>query len=654
VVERDSLSGTGISSDLVGKATGGRKLIAVVYADMVGYSRLIGLDDAGTLRRLRTLRRALIDPAIREHGGRVVQTAGDSLLIVFDSIDGAVRCAVSVQQQVPVYDGDQPPDRRIRFRVGINIGDVIAHGTDLHGDGVNIAARLEAECPVGGICVSRSVRDHVHGRLDLAFEPIGTLALKNIARPVEAFVMRLDADAQRPVTETALAGILRRITWRRIWPAAALMSLLVIAVAIWFVVTPAKTPSRVASIPRFSIVVLPFTNLSGDPGQDYLGDVITEGLTTALARIRDSFVIARSTAFTYKGKPIDVKQIGKDLGVRYVLEGSAERAGNRVRVNAQLIDATTGAHLWADQFDADRSDVLRMQDEIIIRLARALEVQLASVDIARATRARPDNLDAEDLAERCEAGLYNAESEQTRTDAAFSLCEQALQIDQRNVLAMSFLAYRYLTPVINAQSANPQADIRQADELATQALTNDRGSYVAHLAKAYVLLAQNRAEEAVVEAEHSLALNPSFISAYVVLAEASNFAGRPDRALEYAGLAIRLSPRDPLLRWFYHDKGWAFFMKGQYDQAIEWLRRAAAISPTQKFTQLLLASGLALTGHEAEAHAALQRYLALRGVNSTTIVQLRAGQLAIADNPVWVDYNERLFDGLRKAGMAER
>ncbi len=196
------MSGTGIISDLVGKAAGGRKLIAVVYADMVGYSRLIGLDDAGTLRRLRTLRRALIDPAIREHGGRVVQTAGDSLLVVFDSIDGAVRCAVNVQQQVPVYDGDQPPDRRIRFRVGINIGDVIAHGTDLHGDGVNIAARLQAECPVGGICVSRAVRDHVHGRLDLAFEPIGELTLKNIARPVEAFVLRLDPAAEASASAT--------------------------------------------------------------------------------------------------------------------------------------------------------------------------------------------------------------------------------------------------------------------------------------------------------------------------------------------------------------------------------------------------------------------------------------------------------------------
>jgi tetratricopeptide (TPR) repeat protein len=364
-------------------------------------------------------------------------------------------------------------------------------------------------------------------------------------------------------------------------------------------------------------------------------------------------VIARSTAFTYKGKPIGVKQIGKDLGVRYVLEGSAEQASNHVRVNAQLIDAETGAHLWADQFDADRSDLLQMQDEIIIRLTRAIGIQLIAVDIARTARARPDNLDAQDLAERCMVALDNSGSDKMRMDVAYSFCERALHIDNRNALALSLVSFKYIEPVINAQSANPQADVRQADELATQALASDPDSSLAHLVKANILMTQNREEEAIVEAERSLALNPSFITAYVVLATASNFAGRPDRALEFSDTAIRLSPRDPALPWFYHNKGWAFFMKRHYDQAIKLLDRAVALAPLQKFTQLLLASALALTGHEAEAQAALHRYFSLGGVNSRTIAQLRAGQLAIADNPVWVEYNERLFDGLRKAGMAE-
>ena len=330
------MSATGSNLDVAGKAAGGRKLIAVVYADMVGYSRLIGLDDAGTLRRLRTLRRALIDPAIREHGGRVVQTGGDSLLVAFDSIDGAVRCAVKVQQQVPVYDGDQPPDRRIRFRIGINIGDVIPEGTNLHGDGVNIAARLEAECPVGGICVSRTVRDHVHGRLDLPFEAIGSLALKNIARPVEAFVVRLD-----PATEADMAPAVPQSRSRTaLFAGLAALILIGAGGAGWWLyrgagtvqpatqVSPTSAPATtlaywppnvgLSKAPRLSIVVLPFQNLSDDPKDDYLAEGITEDVTTDLSRVAGMFVIARESAYTYQGKAIDVRKVGEELGVVHV------------------------------------------------------------------------------------------------------------------------------------------------------------------------------------------------------------------------------------------------------------------------------------------------------------------------------------------------
>jgi TolB-like protein/class 3 adenylate cyclase len=636
-----------------------RKLAAIFAGDVAGYSRLMGADEVGTLSALKAHQRELIDPLLTAGRGRLVKTTGDGILAEFASAVDAIGFAVVLQQRMADRNKDVPQDRRIEFRVGINIGDIIVEGDDIYGDGVNIAARLEALAEPGGICISEDAYRQVRDKLPYEFTDRGEQIVKNIARPIRVYelgsaAVRALPDVQAPPGSRA-PPTSRRFRWRPGLPVAAtLMALLVVALGTWFVVTPAKAPSRGGAIPRFSIVVLPFANLSGDPGQDYLGDVITEGLTTSLARIRDSFVIARSTAFTYKGKPIDVKQIGQDLGVRYVLEGSAEQAGNRVRVNAQLVDAATGAHLWADQFDADRSDLLQMQDEIITRLARAMEIQLAAVDIARATRVRPDNLDAEELAERCVAGLYNAESVPTRISAASALCEHALQIDQGNVVALSVLALNYINPVINAQSADPQADIRQADEFATRALAIDPDAYVAHVAKAYILMAQNRAEQGIVEAERGLALNPSYINAYVALAEASNFAGRPDRALEFADKAIRLSPRDPLLRWLYHDKGWAFFMKGQYDQAIEWFRRVVAIAPSQKFTQLLLASALALTGHETEAQVALQRYLALAGVNSTTIAQLRAGQLAIADNPAWVEYNERLFHGLRKAGMAGR
>ena len=306
---------------------------------MVDYSRLIGLDDAGTLSRLRTLRRALIDPTIREHGGRVVQTGGDSLLVAFDSIDGAVRCAVTVQQQVPVYDGDQPPDRRIRFRVGINIGDVIPDGTDLHGEGTNIAARLEAASPIGGICVSRAVRDHVHGRLNLAFEPIGALTLKNIARPVEAFVLRLNPTP---------SGASRRARTALFVSLAGLM-LITAGGAGWWLYREARTVPGVSQVPPrtrsantqadvqsnlhasngppLSLVVLPFENTGEDAADNYLATGITDDLTTELSHIAAAFVISRTTAYTYRGKAVDIKQIGRDLGVRYVVRGSMRRLG---------------------------------------------------------------------------------------------------------------------------------------------------------------------------------------------------------------------------------------------------------------------------------------------------------------------------------------
>ena len=413
------VSATGIGSDLAGKAAGGRKLIAVVYADMVGYSRLIGLDDAGTLRRLRALRRALIDPAIREHGGRVVQTAGDSLLVVFDSIDGAVRCAVKVQQQVPVYDGDQPPDRRIRFRVGINIGDVIAHGTDLHGDGVNIAARLEAECPVGGICVSRSVRDHVHGRLDLAFEPIGAADAEE-HRTAGGSVCRCGSiRPPRNLRQTRRRrphGLARRIALL-----AGLVGLLLVGAGGtgWWLyrgagtvpsatqVSPTSSPATtqaytppnigLSKAPRLSIVVLPFENLSGDPKEDYLAEGITEDVTTDLSHVPGMFVIARESAYTYRGKAIDVRKIGEELGVRYVLEGSVRKLGDALRVNAQLVATETGAHLWADRFDQKLNDLSAGQEEIVDRIGQTLDVALTDLESARSKRERPTNPDAFDL-----------------------------------------------------------------------------------------------------------------------------------------------------------------------------------------------------------------------------------------------------------------
>jgi TolB-like protein/class 3 adenylate cyclase len=635
-----------------------RRLAAILAADVAGYSRLMEADEEGTLARLKSLRRDLIDPKIALWKGRIVKTTGDGMLVEFASVLDAVRCAVAVQRGMVARNANLPEDRRVVLRTGINIGDIIVEGGDIYGDGVNVAARLEALSEPGGICISADVYRQVRDKLPYEFADRGEQMVKNIARPVHVYSLDAAAVERLPevqaVPQASASPAHRRRAWRKVWPtAAALVGVVVIALGIRLGLMPARAPQGPAAPPRFSIVVLPFTNLSGDPAQDYLADVITEGLTTALARIKDSFVIARSTAFTYKGKPADVKQIGKDLGVRYVLEGSEERAGSRVRVNAQLIDAETGAHLWADQFDAERSDLLQMQDEIVTRVARVMQIELPAADIASAGRARPENLDAEDFAERCEIGFLTSEGGHDKVAAAFSLCEHALRIDGRNVIALAHLAMKYIIPVMEVQSTNRQADIRRADELASRALAIDPNYYLAHWAKAYVLIAQNRGEEAIVEAERSLALNPSFMEGYNALCSANNLLGRPDRCLELIDKVMRLSPRDPYLFLFFRMRAMAFFMKGQYDQAIYWDRRVVAITPFN-FSFLQLSSALALTGHQAEAHEMLERYLALGDVHSKTIAQLRAQMLLFADNPAYVEFTERLCAGLRKAGMPER
>lgn len=400
------MSATGIDPEPVGGAAGRRRLIAIVYADMVGYSRLISLDDAGTLQRLRTLRRALIDPAIREHGGKVVQTGGDSLLVVFDSIDGAVRCAAKVQQQMPVYDGDQPADRRIRFRIGINMGDAIPHGTDLHGEGVNIAARLEAACPPGGLCVSRAVRDQVHSRLGLTFEPIGSLTLKNIPQPVEAYVVHLNSTPSRPPRRArgklvaGLAGLLligAAGTGWWLYRGAALVAGLSQAPSIPKAQTDPPLNVGLSNAPPLSLVVLPFENTGEVAADNYLATGITDDLTTELSHIPAAFVISRATAYTYRGKAEDIRQIGRDLGIRYVVRGSVQRLGPVLRINAELGSTETGAQLWSAGFNQKIDDLAEGQDQIVIRMRSALNVSLVDIEAARSLRDRPTNPNAFDL-----------------------------------------------------------------------------------------------------------------------------------------------------------------------------------------------------------------------------------------------------------------
>ena len=632
-----------------------RKLVSVVVADVVGYSRLMELDEEGTHARLNVLQRDLLKPKISEHRGRIIKNTGDGALVEFASVVDAVRCAVEIQREMIDRSADFPEDRRIVFRIGVNLGDVIVEPGDIHGDGVNVAARLEGLAEPGGVCISGTAYDQVRDRVPYVFTEKGEQTVKNISRPVRVYSLSANAIAALLASPPSVDH--RQSSgrsWRRGWPAAVGIATVIVVVAgLWFGFKTAKETSMSGSLPRLSIVVLPFTNLSGDPGQDYLADVITEELTTGLSRINGAFVIARSTAFTYKGKPVEVKQISKDLGVHYVLEGSAQHGGNKVRVTAQLIDAATGAHLWADQFDADQSDLLEMQDEIVTRLSRALTIQLVAADVVRVSRTRPDNLSAQDLAMRCSAGMTGM-TEPTDWAAAANLCERALQIDGSNVLALGLMALLEVIPIISAQSADPTEAILRADEHASRAIAIDPNYDVAHLAKSWVLVAQNRHEEAIVEAEHTLLLNPSNINAYLPMGRANVFLCRPERSIEAADKAIRLSPRDPLLWAFYEIKGEAFFILQQDVNTIEWVRRSLAIAPHgDPYALLLLISTLALSNHEADASDALKRYLSSSSAKSKTISQFQKQRRSLADNPKWLAYNVRFAEGLRLAGMPE-
>jgi adenylate cyclase len=567
------VSSTGIGPDLAGKAAGRRKLIAVVYADMVGYSRLIGLDDAGTLRRLRTMRRALIDPAIREHRGRVVQTGGDSLLVAFDSIDGAVRCAVKVQQQIPVYDGDQPSDRRIRFRMGIDIGDAIPHGTDLHGEGVNIAARLQAECPAGGICVSRAVREHVHGRLDLGFERVGELTLKNIARPVEAFVLRLDPAAREPATVAA----------------------------------PGSAPVQPAlPLPdKPSVAVLPFQNMSGDPEQDYFADGMVEEIITALSRTRWLFVIARNSSFTYKGRTVDIKKVGRELGVRYVLEGSVRKGGNRVRITAQLIDAIAGTHVWADRYDRDLSDIFAVQDEITASVAGAIEPALAEAEQQRVLRKPPKSLDAWEAYQR---GLWHFNKyAPEENQIALGFFRQAIGLDPNfapghygYALALQWDIWHF--------SERPFAEVQGTprDEARIAVALDDRDA-MAHAVLAHMRMWDSEWEAAISEARTALALNPNSAFVISMLGCVLGFGGYRDEALDRLRQAMRASPHDPLTWLWTRWSGVIQFYSRKFDAALETFKELVRLRPESGPNDGYIAGSLAFLGRLDEARAVLER-----------------------------------------------
>jgi TolB-like protein/class 3 adenylate cyclase len=557
-----------------------RRLAAILAVDVVGYSRLMGEDEAGTAEAVREHREAA-RPIVANLGGRIVKTMGDGVLLEFPSVVAAVECAVAIQKLMVERNADTPDNKCILYRIGVNLGDVLIEGEDILGDGVNIAARLESICEPGGILISGAAFDHVRGRIEARFDDLGQKELKNIAEPIRVYSVGAGAPAQaKPAKPARLEA--RTLQKRRfgLAPLAAALAALVILVAggAWWLLNANRTASVAAKAPaeaaQLSVVVLPFANLSGDPGQNYFADALTDGLTTALARMRDTSVIARNTAMTFKDKPVDAKAIGKDLGVRYVLEGSVEPSGDRMRVNAQLIDAGSGAHLWAEQFDTPRADLLHSQDAIVAHLANALDLHLQQAYAASVKLTPAAKSDAASLALQCSEGQWKAGYIGNEADAAFALCEQALAIDPNNVRALFTLGIKFLALVTHGVSRNPKGDLERADEFLTRALALDPDWSFNHLVKGYILLYQGRAKEAVAEEERALALAPSNVDAVGALGSDYVPLGEFDKSIEYFDKVIRTSPSNPNLPEWYGDKAWANFGLKNYDQAIELARQA--------------------------------------------------------------------------------
>ena len=642
-----------------------RKIAAILSPTWLAASWLAGADEDRTLSRLRALRSDLIDPTIALHHGRIVKRTGDGSVIEFRSVVDAVRCAIEVQDGMIERNSGLPPERRIEFRVGIHLGDIVEESDgDLMGDGVNIAARLEGIAAPGAICLSEDAYGQVKGRLELAVTDLGPTQLKNIAEPIRVYALQVGVPAQAKPTKPA-EPVTPTLPKKRfaVAPLAALTAALLVLIAggAWYFFVANRPPPVASNAPpplvaqRLSIVVLPFANLSGDPTQDYLADALTDELTTALSRIRNSFVIARNTAFTYKGKPVDAKAIGREWGVRYVLEGSVQPSGAQMRVNAQLIDADGGAHLWADQFDTPRADLLKMQDEIVTHLSHALAIELSQVEAARLKRTPAGNPDAEDLALQCEGGLLKGGFLGKEADAVYPLCEQALAVDSNNDRALDLLSYKFWLPVGMGVRADPKADLKRADELASRAIALNPNQDGHHITRAMVLLNQARYDESAAENERALALNPANVDAYAGLGWDYYYTGQFEKSLEYFDKAIRLSPHDPNMGVWVDSKSAAYFALKQYDQAIEWARRAVVIDPS--FSSDLIAP-LALTDHEAEAREALQRYLALpSSVQPRTIAAMKAYNDHFVNantDPRLLEAFDRYLEGLRKAGMPEQ
>jgi TolB-like protein/class 3 adenylate cyclase len=588
-----------------------RRLAAILAADVAGYSRLMGADEEGVLARLKAARKSLVYPTIAAHRGRIVKTTGDGMLVEFASAVDAARCAIEVQRGMVEQNATVPPAQRIEFRIGIHVGDIIVDDSDIFGDGVNIAARLEGIAEPGGVCISDDAQRQIRGKVDTAFEDIGPQSLKNIAEPMRTWRLRMNASGSVAAPIEA----------------------------------PVESTQALVLPDKPSIAVLPFENMSGDPEQEYFADGMVEEIITALSRFRSLFVIARNSSFTYKGRAVDVKQVGRELGVRYVLEGSVRRAANRVRIVGQLIDASTGAHLWADRFDGGLEDIFDLQDRVTARVVGAIGPKLEQAEIERAKRKPTESLDAYDFFLRGMANVYQWTKE--GNSEALRLFYRAIELDPNFASAYGVAAWCYVVRKTRGWRTNRAEESAEAARLARRAVELGKDDALALVRGGYALAyVVGALDEGAAFIDRGLVLNPNSATAWNASGWAKVWLGEPEVAIQHFAYAMRLSPLDPVLQLFLGGTALGHFFTGRYDEAVLWAGKAVRQEPTYLSAVRTLAASNALDGRleAAQIAVALLRQVdpVLRISNLKDVAPLRRPEdLA------------RYEEGLRRAGLPE-
>jgi TolB-like protein/Flp pilus assembly protein TadD len=585
-----------------------RRLAAILAADVAGYSRLMGADEEGTLAALKAHRRELIDPAIAAHNGRIVKTTGDGALVEFASVVDAVRCAEEIQCSMAERNSNVPEDRQIAFRVGVNVGDIIIDGDDIYGDGVNVAARLEALAEPGGVCISRAARDQVRDKLELSLEDMGEQSVKNIARPVRVFRIVVGSEANT---------------------------------------ISAEMPAHPPLPDKASIAVLAFQNMSGDADQEYFADGIVEDIITALSRCNWFFVIARNSSFTYKGRNVDVRTVGRELGVRYVLEGSVRRGGDRLRITAQLIEAASGNHIWADRYEGARKDVFDLQDRITEGVVGAVEPSVRQAEIERARRKPPDNLDAYDLYLRA-FSIFHSEKFMSLSGVSElqALLRQAVNLDPNYGAAYGLAAWSYAWKQSQGWTLT-SLEVAEAERLARSAADAGREDPTAlHMAGHTLSRVLRRHDEGAALIRRALTINPNSANAWHVSGWVQTYLCDLDTAIDHFSRAMRLSPLDPLMFIMKAGMAWAYFVGGNYDEADNWSDQALLERPNYGAALRAKVASCSMSGREEEARAALNK---LYEISPGTTVKSLVNAYPVTQS----DQVERIAEAFRKVGVPE-